>query len=81
MNTGYLDDIHWEVRRSLEDGKRKGETEVEIVSRLVCRERRRNYALCCALEEIARAATSALNRERGAISKTADVLGWHIPLH
>jgi hypothetical protein len=73
--------IQTEVRQKFADGKNKGESEVEITSNLVWLERRRQYALFNAMEEIFRSAAAALDLESESPRKTTNLLEWHKPLH
>jgi hypothetical protein len=56
-----FESINREVRQRFKDGKNRGETEVEITTRLVWLERQKHYALCNAMEEIFRGAADALD--------------------
>ena len=78
MNTD-LEAIQREVRQRFKEGKNKGETEVEITSRLVWLERQKHYALCDAMEEIFRTAADALDPATGISRKTPKVLKWQKP--
>jgi hypothetical protein len=80
LNTD-LEAIRREVSQRLKDGKTKGETEVEITSRMVWFERQKQYALCNAMEEIFRSAADALDLATETSRKTANVLKWRKPLH
>jgi hypothetical protein len=73
--------IQREVRRRFKEGKNKGETEVEITSRLVWLERQKHYALCNAMEGIIRTAADALDRTTERSSKTPNLLKWNRPGH
>jgi hypothetical protein len=75
-----LEAIQREVRQRFKEGKNKGETEVEITSRLVWLERQKYYALCNAMEEIFRSAADALDLATAASRKTANLLKWRKPL-
>jgi hypothetical protein len=76
-----LESIRREVRQLFSDGKNKGETEVEITSRLLWLERQKHYALCNTMEEIFRGAADALDLATETSPKTANLLKWHKPLH
>jgi hypothetical protein len=76
-----LEAIQREVRQRFKEGKNKGETEVEITSRLVWLERQKHYALRDATEEIFRTAADALDRATETSSKTANLLKWNKPRH
>jgi hypothetical protein len=76
-----LEAIQREVRQRFKDGKTKGETEVEITSRLVWLERRRNYALSNAMEEVFRCTANALDLATDTSGKTGTLLKWHKPLN
>jgi hypothetical protein len=80
LNTD-LESIRREVSQRLKDGKTKGETEVEITSRLVWLERQKQYALCNAMEEIFRSAADALDVATDTSCKTGNLLKWRKPLH
>jgi hypothetical protein len=80
LNTD-LESIRREVIQRLKEGKTKGETEVEITSRLVWLERRKQYALCNAMEEIFRSAADALDVATDTSCKTGNLLKWRKPLH
>jgi hypothetical protein len=80
LNTD-LESIRREVSQRLKDGKTKGETEVEIASRLVWLERQKQYALCHAMEEIFRSAADALDLATETSCKAANLLKWRKPLH
>jgi hypothetical protein len=76
-----LEAIKREVHQRFKDGKNRGETEVEITSRLVWLERQRHYALCNAMEEIFRGAADALDLATETSRNTANLLKWHKPLN
>ena len=79
MNTD-IEAIHAEMSQKLEDGKKRGETELEITSRLVWMERQKLYAMCHAMEEIMRGAAAALDLEREISRKSGVLLRWYKPL-
>lgn len=66
-------DVQAEIRQKLEEGKINGETEVQVLSRMVWSERQINKVLLATLEEILRARTSALYGNAPA-PKKADIL-------
>jgi hypothetical protein len=63
------EDVREEVCTKLEIGMSQGETELDVVTRLIWLERQNN------LNAIEEAVTKALLRERGLV-KTATVLQW-----
>ena len=75
-----LESIRREVHQTFKDGKNRGETEVEITSRLVWLERQKHYALCNAIEEIFRGAADALDLGTEKSRHTTNLLKWHKPL-
>lgn len=79
MNTD-LEAIQVEMRQKLKDGKKRGETELEIASRLVWLERQKLFAMCHAMEEVMRAAEAALDLEREISSKGGVLLRWYKPV-
>ena len=79
MNTD-LEAIQREVRQRFKEGQNKGETEVEITSRLIWFERQKQYALRNAMEEIFRSAADALDLATEASPKTTNLLKWREPL-
>jgi hypothetical protein len=74
LNTSEWEDVRAEVSAHLELGLSKGETELDIVTRLIWLERQNN------LGAIEKAVTAALNRERGLVTRQARVLQWKPPL-
>jgi hypothetical protein len=76
-----LEAIKREVHQRFKDGKDRGETEVEIASRLVWLERQKNYALCNAMDEIFRRAAESLDLATEKSRNTANLLKWHKPLN
>jgi hypothetical protein len=76
-----LEAILREVDQRFKDGKTKGETEVEITSRLILLERQKHCALCNAMEEIFRSAADALDVATETPRKTANLLKWRKPVH
>ena len=80
LNTD-LEAIQREVDQRFKDGKTKGETEIEITSRLILLERQKHCALCNAMEEIFRSAADALDLATETPRKTANLLKWRKPLH
>jgi hypothetical protein len=76
-----LEAIQQEVDQRFKDGKTKGETEVEVTSRLILLERQKHRALCNAMEEIFRSAADALDVATETPRKTANLLKWRKPLH
>jgi hypothetical protein len=80
VNTN-LEAIQREVRQRFEEGKNKGETEVEITSRLVWLERQKYYALYCGMKQIFRTAADALDRATEISPKTPKLLKWQKPRH
>jgi hypothetical protein len=75
-----IEEIQAEMRQKLKDGKRRGETELEITSRLVWMERQKLYAMCHAMEEIMRGAAAAIDLEREISRKSGVLLRWYKPL-
>jgi hypothetical protein len=72
--------IQVELRQKLKDGRQRGETELEITSRLVWLERQKLFAMCHAMEEIMRSADAALDLEKEISRKSAVLLKWYKPL-
>jgi hypothetical protein len=75
-----LEAIQVEMRQKFKDGKKRGETELEITSRLVWLERQRLFAMCHAMEEVMRGAAAALDLEREISRKGGVLLRWYKPL-
>jgi hypothetical protein len=75
-----LEAIKREVHQRFKDGKNRGETEVEITSRLVWLERQKHYALCNAMEEIFRRAADALDLATEKPRNITNLLKWRKPL-
>lgn len=74
-----MDSVDWEnvreeVCAQLAIGMSKGETELEIMTRLVWLERQNN------LYAIEKAVAAALDCERGLVTRKARVLQWKPPL-
>jgi hypothetical protein len=74
MSTSDWGEMRGEVMKSFQDGEKDGKDHVEVTTGLLWIERQRNYSLCAALEEILRVAGAALDRERPASSKPANLL-------
>jgi hypothetical protein len=70
MSTGDWEEIRESVIKSFQDGA----DHVEVTTGLLWLERQRNDSLCAALEEILRVARAALDRERAASSRPANLL-------
>ncbi len=79
MNTD-LGAIQVELRQKLKDGRQRGETELEITSRLVWLERQRLFAMCHAMEEIMRSAKAALDLEKEISRRSGVLLQWCKPI-
>jgi hypothetical protein len=75
-----LEAIQTEVRQKLKDGKKRGETELEITTRLVWLERQKLYAMCHAMEEVMRGAAAALDLEREISRRGGVLLRWYKPM-
>jgi hypothetical protein len=80
MKDSDLEEIRLEVRQKLENGKEKGEAEVETMSHIVLKERQKQAALLSALEEISQVASAVLDREKERFNSPANVLEWPKPL-
>jgi hypothetical protein len=74
MSTSDWGEICEDVTKSFQDGEKDGKDHVEVTTGLLWIERQRSYSLCAALEEILRVAVAALDRERPASSKPANLL-------
>jgi hypothetical protein len=74
LNISDWEDVREEVCAHLELGLSKGETELDIVTRLIWLERQNN------LGAIEKAVAAALDRERGLLTRQARVLQWKPPL-
>ena len=80
MKNAELEEIGREVRQRLEEGRRKGLAEVEIMTQVLWKERQKRRALVAALDEIFRVAGTALDVERRSDQQAADVLEWRRPV-
>jgi hypothetical protein len=74
MSTSDWEEIRENVMNSFQDGKMDGKDYVEVATGLLWFERQRNDCLCAALEEILRVARVALDGERPASSRPANLL-------
>jgi hypothetical protein len=81
MKHGELEEIEIEIRQRLDDGRQRGGTPVQIMSRAVWHERQKHHALLRALGEILKVAASGLGQEKESVNKAANVLKWRRPAH
>ncbi len=73
MHSAGWDALREEVCTNLETGVSNGETELEVMTRLIWQERQDNRAA------IEKAVAAALASERGIITRKARVLQWKPP--
>jgi hypothetical protein len=74
MNSASWEDVREEICTHLEIGMSNGETELDIMTRLIWLERQNNF------DAIDKAVAAALDRERGLVTRKAKVLPWKLPL-
>jgi len=73
MDTADWEDVREEVCTHLEIGMSKGETELDVMTRLIWLERQNT------LDAVEKAVAAALDRERGLVIRKAKVLQWKPP--
>jgi hypothetical protein len=87
MSRSDWEEIRDNVIKSFQDGTKDGKDHVEVTTGLLWFERQRIESLCAALEEILRVARAALDSERPASSRPANLLqmvidpGTGLPCH
>jgi hypothetical protein len=74
MSRSDWDEIRENVIESFQDGTKDAKDYVEVTTALLWFERQRNASLCAALEEILKVARAALDSEREASSRPANLL-------
>jgi hypothetical protein len=73
MSTSDWEEIRENVMKSFQDGEKDGKDYVEVTTGLLWLERQRNNSLCAALEKILRVARAALEDNRPASSRPANL--------